>query len=194
MINNYLTISDLDFDSLLSKKFQNISKVHWTPIQIIETVVEWCKENGSSSILDIGAGVGKFCLVGASISNLQFTGIEKRKSLYKQALKVQEKLELKRVNFYNDNILNIDFSGFDTFYYFNPFFEHIHEKERIDKTINYQPHKFLIYQEYVFNELSKKERGTTFITYCSQEFHPPEGYTMKNMMFEGLLQLWIKEI
>lgn len=194
MVNNYLTRTDLDFDSLLSKRYQNISKVHWTPIQIIETVVEWCKENSSSSILDIGSGVGKFCMVGASISKLKFTGIEKRKSLYKQAVKIKDKLEVKNVSFFNDNILNIDFSDFDTFYYFNPFFEQIHELERIDKTTNYQPHKFLIYQEYVFNELSKKEKGTKFISYCSQEFYPPDSYAMRNMKFDGLLQMWEKEV
>lgn len=191
MTNNHSILSD--FDSLLTKRYQDISKIHWTPTKIIEIVIQWCVENNTAKILDIGSGVGKFCFVGALISNIKFTGVEKRKSLHKQAVSIQDKLNLKNINFINTNILNIDFTDYDTFYYFNPFFEQIYKLGRIDKSTRYQPVKFLIYQEYVYHELNKKEIGTKIITYCAPEFQLPDEYTMKNMMFDGLLQLWIKE-
>ncbi len=192
MKNNFLSSSDSIFDYFLPEKYQEISKVHWTPEKIIDIVIEWFKVQESKRILDIGSGVGKFCIRGAQKSKMEFIGIEKRLSLYSQANEIKNKLKLTNVKFIHDNILNIDFNKYDSFYYFNPFYEQVCWLGRIDKETIYSSTKFRKYQDYVFNELNKKVKGTTVITYCAPEFKLPKGYLMKNIMFEGLLQLWVK--
>lgn len=192
MANNYLSTSDLDFDSLLPKKYQEISKTHWTPESIISIAIEWLKESNSKNVLDIGSGVGKFCLIGAQRTNIHFTGIEKRKTLFNQAVKLQQKLELSQVQFIHENIIEIDFIEFDTIYYFNPFGEQISKSDWIDKKRQYSQHKFQLYQEHVLKELERSKKGTKIITYCSPNLRLPYGFRLKNLMFDGLLEMWIK--
>ena len=193
MINNFSSKTDFVFDSLLPKRFQEISKVHWTPKKIIEVAINWFKECKTSSVLDIGSGVGKFCVIGAQKSDLQFTGVELRKILFKQAVKIKEELSLSNVEFINENILNVNFNDYDGFYYFNPFLEQIHEVDRIDESTIYSPTNFSVYENHVLDQLNNAKIGTAVITYCSPNLKLSNDFTMKQMMFDGMLELWVKE-
>ena len=48
-----------------------------------------------------------------------FFGIEKRRKLVNETNRLKNKLKLDKINIINENIVNIDFSEFDSFYYFN---------------------------------------------------------------------------
>ena len=194
MSNNSFSETKVVFDSLLPKRFQEISKVHWTPKKIIEVAVKWFEDCKSAHVLDIGSGVGKFCVIGAQKSGIKFTGIELRKTLFKQAVKIKQELSLTNVEFINENILNVDFNNYDGFYYFNPFLEQIEEMDRIDHKTSYSTSNFSAYENHVLEQLNKAKKRTAVITYCSPNLKLSNDFTMKEMMFEGMLELWVKEV
>jgi SAM-dependent methyltransferase len=189
----YFTESDAKFDKIYPRRYQDVSKIHWTPVEVIKTSISWFEENKAKKILDIGSGVGKFCVLGSILSKCTFVGVEKRDNLVQQSRKVASFFNAKNVSFINDNITNINFQEFDAFYYFNPFCEQIAYSNWIDKKPNFSKEKYLYYENYVIQELSKMPVGTKVITYCSENLQLHSSYRLSNMMFDGLLLLWVKE-
>lgn len=188
-------LSDEEFDGLYEEEIQQLSYMHWTPIQIAITSVNWLKEVNSKHILDIGSGVGKFCIVGSIISKLQFNGVEKRASLCEIAESLRDNLGVSNTQckFINEDIINLDFQSFDTFYYFNPFLEQKVNVGRIDHTIDLSEKLYDLYESTVFNKLNACKAGTKLITYCSEEFSWPTTYKIQNLAYNGRLMLLIKE-
>ena len=150
-----LTITDnisvTNFDSNYLKKYQDISKIHWTPIEIIKLSVEWLSHDGDTNVLDIGSGVGKFCHVGALISGMKFNGVEKREHLYQESVRVMKQLNIKNISFINDNITCIDFTQYNSFYYFNPFCEQVASSDWIDKTTTFSSEKMIYIKSMLLN-------------------------------------------
>jgi SAM-dependent methyltransferase len=187
------TESDSKFDKIYPTRYQDISKIHWTPVEVVKTAINWLEGNEPKKILDIGSGVGKFCVIGSILSKFTFVGVEKRKNLVRQSRKAATFFKTKNVSFINDNITNINFQEFDAFYYFNPFCEQIAYSNWIDQKPDFSEKKYKHYEDYVIRELSAMPIGTKVITYCSDDLQLANSYRLKNMMFNGLLLLWVKE-
>jgi hypothetical protein len=187
------TESDSEFDKVYPSRYQNISKIHWTPVEVIKTAINWLEGNKTIKILDIGSGVGKFCVLGSILSKFTFVGVEKRKNLFLQSKKTATFFKTKNVFFINDNITNINFQEFDAFYYFNPFCEQIAYSNWIDQKPDFSEEKYSKYEDYVIGELSTMPIGTKVITYCSDDLMLSSSYRLRNRMFNGQLLLWIKE-
>lgn len=193
LINSYLSDSlDSSFDKIFQKKYSEISKVHWTPIEIAKIATNWLAKSADTKILDIGSGVGKFCIVGSMVSDAHFFGIEKRRSLVNETNRLKNKLKLNKINIINENVVNIDFKEFDSFYYFNPFCEQIATYGLIDDTLNPSNDNYETYQNHVFNQLNNLKVGARLVTYHSANFYPPPSFKIKEMMFEGELVFWEK--
>lgn len=183
---------DVDFDKLYPEYIRKLSKIHWTPIEIAATAINWLASSSETKILDIGSGVGKFCILGGILSGAQFTGVEKRENLVQEANKALSKLSIENVNFIYSNITEINFIKYNAFYYFNPFCEQVASGDWIDLNVSFSDKKHRMYEQYVFNQLSKMPLGTMLVTYCSQDFSPPPTYKIHDMMFDGLLVLWAR--
>ena len=52
--------SDLQFDQLYPDYIQQLSGMHWTPLQVAKLAAEFLVTGEGSRILDIGSGVGNF--------------------------------------------------------------------------------------------------------------------------------------
>ncbi len=189
---NRLYIDDAGFENLLSESVQGHSFVHWTPIEVIKTAVDWLGTSKDNRVLDIGSGVGKFCLVGAMHSNARFTGIELRENLYHEAQKLKEELELANVEFIHTDVKNIDFKNYTSFYFYNPFCEHIAVSGAIDDQIPFDEDTFYAYQDLVEQQLKETPKGTRLVKYCSPELEISMDFDLHEMYFDGQLQLWIK--
>ncbi|MDB3906768.1 class I SAM-dependent methyltransferase [Crocinitomicaceae bacterium] len=184
--------SDREFDTLYSEAVQKHSFIHWTPLEIIETGIDWLQLDKNSHVLDIGSGAGKFCAVAGSSSKARFTGIEMREDLVDAANALRDRLGADNVTFKLADITTIDFKDYSHFYYYNPFCEYIAEFDRIDDRITYDPDSFRRLEDYVINQFDQLPHGTRVVTYCSETFPFPSSYELKDLLYDGKLALWVK--
>jgi len=76
--NGGFFLNDAAFDWLYPEHLQLISIKHWTPLSVARTAAGYLNVPGSR-ILDIGSGIGKFCLTGAHLyPACQYCGVEQR--------------------------------------------------------------------------------------------------------------------
>ncbi|MFK7785397.1 MAG: methyltransferase domain-containing protein [Crocinitomicaceae bacterium] len=183
---------DTAFENALKRSVQGHSYIHWTPLEVIKTAVRWLGTEGDNKILDIGSGVGKFCLIGAMNSTAQFAGVEIRKNLIDQATELRKELGLSNVKFIHSDIREIDFHEYTSFYFYNPFCEHMALSGGIDDQIQFDEEAFYTYQDFVEDQLKRTPKGTKLVKYCSPDFDISTDFDLADMYFEGQLQLWIK--
>ena len=183
---------DLFFDTLSSKEFRNHSNVHWSKSTIIEKSVFYLKKNEVEKVLDIGSGIGKFCILGTKLSNISFTGVELRENLFNESQSIKKKHCLSNVHFIHDDIKNIDFSSFDAFYYYNPFCEHLATADIIDDNHELSEERYYEYEEIVLGKLNNLSIGTIMILHNSKSFTLSEDYTLEEIHFDGELTFWKK--
>jgi SAM-dependent methyltransferase len=115
--------SDVTFDALYEQRFRALSTQHWTPVRIARRAATLLTLCGAKRILDVGSGVGKFCIVGALTTNAEFVGVERRGYLVEVARHAAFRCGAKRASFDHANIDAFSFEGFDGVYLFNPFYE-----------------------------------------------------------------------
>ena len=184
---------DEAFDGIYHPAFRVPSNVHWTPIHVVTTVVEWLKIDDQTRVLDIGSGIGKFCAVASKCSKGNFVGVEKRKNLFAEAERIARKHGLKNVEYLHADITEIDFRDFTAFYYYNPFCEQIATSGWIDQTIAFSDENYYAYQDYVLHQFERLPVGTRIVTYCSEDLIFSPNFRLQNLLHEGQLQLWVKE-
>ncbi len=184
--------TDATFDAIYPEFVRKHSFIHWTPIEIIETALDWLQLNEHSHVLDIGSGAGKFCVVAGSRSKAKFTGVEMREDLVKVARETQKNVGLGKVSFLQADITTIDFSEYTHFYYYNPFCEFIAEFDHIDDSISYDPDSFRKLEDYVIGQFEMLPVNTRVVTYCSEAFPFPASYELRDMFYDGKLALWVK--
>lgn len=184
--------SDEGFDALLPLKIRKLSSTHWTPVEVAKRVAQFLVQSENSRILDIGSGVGKFCLTAATLSSGHFMGIEQRESLVRLSRKIAHKYQIDRAEFICANILSIDFKEYDAFYFFNSFQENLDLSNRIDDDVQYNPSQYKAYNEHLFEQFGALPQGTRVATYCSPSIIIPEHYVMVRSEIKGKLKFWEK--
>jgi SAM-dependent methyltransferase len=185
-------ITDNEFDTIYPENLKKLGHVHWTPVEVAIEAVAFLTDIKSPNILDIGSGAGKFCLIGAAITKADFTGVELRPELYKLAKRIAKHYGLPNTQFINSNILEVDFSPYNAFYYFNPFYENIEQVNTIDDTLDLKTQNYNIYTKYVKQQLEGMPKGTRLVTYWSSAKDVPLNYTLQGESMNGLLEMWEK--
>ena len=185
--------SDEQFNQLYPLSIQALARRHWTPLSVARKAAGFLAAENNVRILDIGSGVGKFCLAAAYYKpNAFYYGIEQRKSLVSHAEKAREILHLQNVSFVNGNFTQLDFRKYDHFYFYNAFYENLAGTEKIDDSIDYSSELFNYYNRYLFKQLEKKPAGTRLATFHSMEEEIPQGYHVVGSEMDNLLKFWIK--
>jgi SAM-dependent methyltransferase len=185
--------SDTQFNALYPLSIQALAKCHWTPLPIAQRVAKFLAGGGNVRILDIGSGVGKFCLAAAFFTpNAVYYGVEQRRSLIDFAEAAKERLQLENALFIHGNFTQMDFSKYDHFYFYNAFYENLDGTDKIDDSIDYSGELYNYYNRYLFRQLKQKPKGTRICTLCSLESEiPPDFHVIKTEM-NDLLKFWIK--
>lgn len=191
-LNAALFSSDAAFDWLYSEHFQELSLKHWTPLAIASKAAEFLAEPGAR-VLDIGSGIGKFCLAaGYHFPETYFYGVEQRHELVCQAEEAKGYTQLPNVHFIYANITQVNFKEFDHFYFYNSFYENIDPLNQIDDTIEMSEGLYAYYTQYLFKALDGKPSGTRLVTFHISGEEVPAGYKMSGFACDGLLKMWIK--
>ena len=185
--------SDPLFNQLYPSSIQLLAQRHWTPLTVSKKAAVFLGAESNVKILDIGSGVGKFCLAAAHYKpKALFYGIEQRKNLSNYAETAKEALQVKNVSFMNGNFTQIDFRNYDHFYFYNSFYENINGTSKIDNSIDYSYELFNYYNRYLFKQLEQKPSGTRIASFHSLEDEMPQGYHIVGTEMNDLLKFWIK--
>ena len=185
--------SDIEFNRLYPLSIQNLAKKHWTPLHIAQRAASFLAAENNVTILDVGSGVGKFCLAAAYHKpNAFFFGVEQRKGLIDHAEAAKEILQLNNATFIYGNFTQLDFKQFDHFYFYNAFYENVAGTDKIDNSIVYSSELFNYYNRYLYRQLEQKPAGTRLVTFHSLEDEVPQGYHVVGAEMDSLLKFWIK--
>ena len=190
---NNLFSSDAAFDSIYSLRAQQLSSVHWTPIETAKKAALHLTGGPGKNILDIGSGVGKFCIIAAKyFPHHIFHGVEQRKALVDEAIIAQIATETRNVKFIHSNFNALDMNPYDHFYFYNSFSENLFHYKPIDNLIVSSE---AIYEEYLqqfYQLLDDKPAGTRAATFhCPDGYMPPSYKRVKHNPGDTL-SLWIK--
>jgi hypothetical protein len=186
--------SDREFNSLYPLSIQALARQHWTPLNIAIKAAHFLAVDDHVRILDIGSGVGKFCLTAAyHTPNALYYGVEQRKTLIKYAEVAKSTLHLENVSFIHGNFTQLDLTRFDHFYFYNAFYENLDGTDKIDESIEYSGELYNYYNRYLFKQLQQKPKGTRLCTLCSLEGEVPPDFRIVHSEIEDLLKFWVKE-
>ncbi|MEP7163414.1 MAG: class I SAM-dependent methyltransferase [Ferruginibacter sp.] len=185
--------SDTQFNQIYPSAIKALAGKHWTPLSVSRKAANFLAAENNVRILDIGSGVGKFCLSAAYHQpNAFYYGVEQRRNMVSHAEAAKGILHLNNVAFINGNFTQLDFRDYDHFYFYNAFYENIVGTDKIDDSIDYSGELFNYYNRYLFSRLEQKAAGTRLATFHSLEDEVPPSYHLVGAEMDDLLKFWIK--
>lgn len=188
-----VAISDEEFDQVFPEEFRERSFLHWTPVAVAMRAAELLAPEPSLRVLDVGAGVGKMCLVGALVTGATWWGIEQDQVLVAAANHAAWALDIdRRTRFVHGDGSRLAWDEFDALYFYNPF-----------TTLMLAPHAspFVRYATIqntlrrIEQRLASAREGTRVVTYHGFGGKLPAGYTLISREPAGgdVLELWIRD-
>lgn len=185
--------SDQHFDQLYPPAISALATRHWTPVSVAKEAAAFLAVGSNTRILDIGSGVGKFCMIGAKFHpHAVFTGVEQRDSLTQIAQSIAHELSLTNTHFLTGNFTGIDFTQYHHFYFYNAFYENLIDNDTIDQTVEQSPELFNMYNRKLYKQLKKLPAGTRIATFHSSENEMPSSYQVVGVGTNEDLKFWIK--
>ena len=186
-----IAIPDEDFDRIYPATYRYRSAVHWTPIDVALLVSEWLAPGGS--ILDVGAGVGKVCHVGALATNATWCGVERDPTMVRIANRIARVLGVDdRTSFVHGEAFGLDWSAFGGVYLFNPFWEAVHAVSPEDPIIRQAAYVHEVLA--VERKLLTLRVGARVVTYHGFGGKPPATFELIERVaaHDDFACLWIR--
>lgn len=187
-----IKVDDNSFNDLYPTSIKELADRHWTPVDVAKMAANYLVQHPNDKILDIGAGAGKFCLVGAACTKGMFYGVEQRESLVDISNDIAQKHQIDNVKFIHANIDQICFSDYDAFYFYNSFYENMDTSSPIDQTILPNQELYYSYTEYLRTQLRLLPIGTRIVSYWSGWDEIPTSFDLDQTACSGLLNFWKK--
>lgn len=185
--------TDAQFNQLYPEPIQLLAQRHWTPLYVARRAAGFLAAEGNARILDIGSGVGKFCLAAAHFKPAaSYFGIEQRKRLVNYADNAKKILNANNVSFQTGNFTQLDFNNYDHFYFYNSFYENVAGTDKIDNSIEYSLELFNYYHRLLYKQLEQKPPGTRVASFHGLEDEMPAGYHIVGSEINNLLKFWVK--
>jgi SAM-dependent methyltransferase len=187
-------VDDLSFDEVFPQAVRARSSLYWTPVEVAVRAANLLADRAGATILDIGSGVGKFCIVASAAVNANVRGIEHRPHLVEIAREAAAKLGV-AATFEAGAIEEQDAASVDGFYFFNPFAENLCPTEDcLDATVELSSKRFHGDVDASELLLSRARVGARVVTYCGFGGDMPEGFelAMREWCLGGRLELWVK--
>lgn len=196
MFSDTLNISyfrkDAAFDTLYPLHIRELSQMHWTALDVSLEASNFLAAPGGR-ILDIGSGVGKFCIAaGVYHPEATFYGVEQRKELVNHAESAKEQVGVSNVQFIHGNLMDLDYDLYDHFYFYNPFYENIEPGSRIDYAVRASFELYHRYTLFIYEMLNRKPAGTRLVTFHAPDKQIPDSYKLADNSYSRVLKMWIK--
>lgn len=134
-------VPDAEFDRLFPEELRDRSHLHWTPVAVALRAAALLAPRDlhrtpvvvargaielhpprAIRVLDVGAGVGKLCAIGALVTGAVWWGIEQDAVQVAAAHHAAWALGITdRTRFVQGDGSRLSWDGFDAFYFYNPF-------------------------------------------------------------------------
>ena len=185
--------NDDAFNKLCPLNIQVKAAKHWTRLEVAKMAADFLAPEKDTHVLDIGSGVGKFCIAAAHHKpKAIFYGVEQRKNLVEYSIESCSRVGLYNASFIHANFTQLDLRQFDSFYFYNSFYENISLGQKIDDEVEYSEALYNYYCNYLNKELEKMPAGTRVATFHSLEHEMPASYRVVKTGFRGSLKFWTK--
>ncbi|HTI59942.1 class I SAM-dependent methyltransferase [Mucilaginibacter sp.] len=185
--------NDAAFDWMYPEHLQLLSLKQWTRLAVARKAARFLARPGAR-VLDIGSGIGKFCLAAAHLyPGTNFFGVEQRGELVHFAEEAGKYLQLSNVHFTQANITQINFREFDHFYFYNSFYENLDPDSCIDDTIATSSSLYFYYTLYLLQAFDDLPAGTRLVTFHTLGEEIPSSYRLVKTSWDMLLKMWIKQ-
>ena len=186
-------VGDREFDEVFPPAVRRASRVHWTPVDVAVRAARLLVNQAGATILDIGAGAGKFGIVAAATVGARVRGIEQRGNLVDVARAAASKVGVD-VDFVHGTLESQDASAVDGVYLFNPFAENLSSpRDRLDETVELSLERFWRDVGTTQCFLRAARAGTRVVTFCGFGGSMPEDYVLAHReRHTSTLELWIK--
>jgi len=185
-------LDDAAFDRLYPDAVGRLSIVHWTPVAVARRAAALLAPIAGMRVLDVGAGAGKLCCLGAVVHAGTWHGIERDPSLVAVATAIARDLEVDHcTRFRAGDALSADWRGYDGVYLYNPF-----ESQRFGGGFARSAGDAGFSEQVAAAEarLAELPPGTRVVTFHGFGGEMPPGFALAELeeIEGGELALWIK--
>jgi SAM-dependent methyltransferase len=189
------SVPDRVFDRALPRWARPPSRTHFTPVAVARRAAELLVATPGARVLDVGAGIGKFCIVGAVTTDGYFVGVEQRRHLVEAATALVRACGVERCRFVHGDAFALDWTSFQGFYFFNPFTELLPGMRRLDRTLPQSAETYRRYVQAVEERLELVAPGTRVVTYhgFGGKLCPDWSRQLFEHWGPGPLELWVKQ-
>lgn len=171
-------VADELFDALLPDGARDLAGMFWTPVEVALKAAAWLDEEKVATVLDVGSGVGKFCVLAALAGKAHFTGVEHRKRLVPLATRLAAELGVAdRVRFVEGTLGETAMPKAGAYYFYNPFGENVYGPEdHLDEDVLLTPARYAKDISAALALLEAAAPGTVLVTYNGFGAHAPPSY------------------
>jgi SAM-dependent methyltransferase len=187
-------VDDRVFDDVFPLLVRARSSVYWTPVEVAIRTAKLLAWKPNATIVDVGSGIGKFCLIAAAVVEADVVGVEHRPHFVEIAEEAALKLGV-RATFKSGTVADLLPGTIDSFYFFNPFAENFCVgRDRLDATVELCEERFRKDLEATQAMLSAAPSGARVVTFCGLGGDLPDSYevALRERCGGGPLELWIK--
>jgi predicted RNA methylase len=188
-------VPDAAFDRVFPDELRERSALHWTPVEVAIRAAALLAPAGNARVLDVGAGAGKLCLVGALATGSAVTwwGIEHDPHLVAAANRAAWQLELgARTRFVPGDGSQLAWDEFDAIYFYNPF-GMVMMAPDASPFVRYAVVQATLRR--IEHQLARLRPGTRVVTYYGFGGTLPTGFARaaREPVGGDALELWIRE-
>jgi SAM-dependent methyltransferase len=178
-------LTDEDFDQFVPSQYQGACR-EATPLAVATRAIHLLTEGNAARVLDVGAGIGKFAIVGALRTSAVVTGVEHNLPLLRAARGVALRLGAKRVTMVHGSVSDMELCAFDAIYLFDP-------PLSPPGGIEEQPASRSSCTSLTWLKLRDASKGTRIVTYCGGGAPPGFRMALTEPAGDDTLTLFIKD-
>jgi predicted RNA methylase len=186
---------DASFDAFIPVHERAVSVEYWTPLRVAARAAEWFSQFGARLVVDVGSGVGKFCVAAALCGRFECIGLEHRPRFVAAARRLAEVFEVAdRVRFVQSS--DSPWPPADAYYLYNPFAENVCAREdQLDTSVELTPARYQREIARAEQFFARAPAGTLVVTYNGFGGRVPDSYRQvavdRDQAYE--LCMWQKE-
>jgi predicted RNA methylase len=167
---------DAQFDAFIPVQQRAVSEEYWTPLRVAARAAEWFDQFGARLVVDVGSGVGKFCVAVALCGRFECIGLEQRPRFVAAARRLAEVFEVAdRVRFVQTS--DGAWPPADAYYLFNPFGENLCAREdQLDASVELTAARYRREVAQAEQFLARAQAGTLLLTYNGFGGRVPDSY------------------